>query len=120
MATPNDPNIRRTAEELAFLRDAINSIGETVKDTLNARLEESDSILQRIQNNIKKDYLQDLQLERVMIESVGEHSTTARKDRYIQIKPRPFVFTSKPTFCPTIYFEFDKAMLNFSRISLKT
>ena len=55
MATPNDPNIRRTAEELAFLKDAINSIGETVKDTLNARLEESDSILQRIQNNIKKE-----------------------------------------------------------------
>jgi hypothetical protein len=55
MATPNNPNIRKTAEELAFLKDAINSIGETVKDTLNSRLEESDSILQRIQNNIKKE-----------------------------------------------------------------
>ena len=40
--------------------------------------------------DIKKDYLQDLNLERVMIESIGENITTARKDRYIQIKPRPF------------------------------
>jgi hypothetical protein len=51
----DDLNINKTAEELAFLKDAINSIGETVKDSLNSRLEESDSILQRIQNNIKKD-----------------------------------------------------------------
>ena len=50
-----DPNIKKTAEELAFLKDAINSIGETLKESLNSRLEESDSILQRIQNNIKKD-----------------------------------------------------------------
>ena len=51
----DDPNIKKTAEELAFLKDAINSIGETLKESLNSRLEESDSILQRIQNNIKKD-----------------------------------------------------------------
>lgn len=51
----DDPNIKKTTEELAFLKDAINSIGETVKESLNSRLEESDSILQRIQNNIKKD-----------------------------------------------------------------
>ncbi len=50
-----DPNIKKTTEELAFLKDAINSIGETLKESLNSRLEESDSILQRIQNNIKKD-----------------------------------------------------------------
>lgn len=50
-----NPNIKKTAEELAFLKDAINSIGETVKESLNARLEESDSILQRIQNNVKKE-----------------------------------------------------------------
>ena len=52
---PEDLSIKKTAEELAFLKDAINSIGETVKESLNSRLEESDSILQRIQNNIKKD-----------------------------------------------------------------
>jgi hypothetical protein len=51
----DDLNINKTAEELAFLKDAINSIGETLKESLNSRLEESDSILQRIQNNIKKD-----------------------------------------------------------------
>jgi ElaB/YqjD/DUF883 family membrane-anchored ribosome-binding protein len=48
-------NLQETAEELSNLKDAILSIGAAVTEVLNLRLEDTSTVLQRIQRTIRND-----------------------------------------------------------------
>jgi len=51
----DNTNINRTIEEISYIRDAINAVGAAITEEINDRLDDSDSILNRIQRNVKNE-----------------------------------------------------------------
>ena len=75
-----------TYEEIKFFKKE----SEKEKDNIFiyiSKLDNQTLFITPKQNILELDYLQDLQLERVSIITVGENITTSRKDRHIQIIP---------------------------------
>ena len=50
-----DSKIKDTIEEVAFLKDAINTIGATISESLNKQLEESEGLVKRIGKTVERD-----------------------------------------------------------------